>query len=96
MSMPPPPPPPPSNQSYGSGSSNPPQVSTSKVPVEKVVDDLALMGFAKDDVRAVIKRLAENGQSVDLNVVLDKLMNGEGSSSNKGGPSRPGSSWFSR
>eukprot|EP00245_Coleochaete_scutata_P005927 TRINITY_DN19935_c0_g1_i1.p1 TRINITY_DN19935_c0_g1~~TRINITY_DN19935_c0_g1_i1.p1 ORF type:complete len:564 (+),score=119.23 TRINITY_DN19935_c0_g1_i1:102-1793(+) len=58
-------------------------LSTSRVPIDKVIDDVAAMGFSKAEVGAVVKKLTENGQSVDLNVVLDKLMNGGGS---RGGP----------
>lgn len=48
------------------------------------------MGFSKEQVRATVRKLTENGQSVDLNVVLDKLMNdGEMHQPAKGG-------WFGR
>ncbi|KAL9235265.1 hypothetical protein vseg_010039 [Gypsophila vaccaria] len=46
-----------------------------KVPIDDVVDKVTNMGFSRDQVRATVRRLTENGQSVDLNVVLDKLMN---------------------
>ena len=48
---------------------------TSRLPIEKVVDDVAAMGFSKEQVRGVVKKLTENGQSVDLNIILDRLMN---------------------
>lgn len=44
-------------------------------PVDDVVDKVASMGFPRDQVRATVRKLTENGQSVDLNAVLDKLMN---------------------
>jgi hypothetical protein len=47
-----------------------------KVSMEKVVDDFANMGFTRDQVRRVIRDMTESGQGVDLNVVLDRLMNG--------------------
>jgi hypothetical protein len=50
-----------------------PTISNSRVPMEKVVDDLVGMGFARADIRDCIHRLTENGQSVDLNVVIDRL-----------------------
>eukprot|EP00854_Cymbomonas_tetramitiformis_P020057 gene20057-24012_t len=53
-------------------------LSTSKVPIDKVIKDVSAMGFTEDEVRTIVKKLTEKGQSVDLNVVLDKLMNGEG------------------
>ncbi|XAR58212.1 hypothetical protein NMG60_11026625 [Bertholletia excelsa] len=49
--------------------------SGNRVPIDDVVDKVTNMGFPRDQVRATVRRLTENGQSVDLNVVLDKLMN---------------------
>ncbi|PKU63002.1 hypothetical protein MA16_Dca021130 [Dendrobium catenatum] len=46
-----------------------------RVAVDDVVDKVATMGFSREQVRATVRKLTENGQSVDLNVVLDKLMN---------------------
>lgn len=54
----------------------PPGMTSSHMPIDKVVEDVAAMGFSRDKVRAVVRKLTENGQSVDLNVVIDKLMNG--------------------
>ena len=51
------------------------EMRTSRLPMEKVVDDVAAMGFSKEQVRGVVKKLTENGQSVDLNIILDRLMN---------------------
>ncbi|MCL7043380.1 hypothetical protein MKW94_013586 [Papaver nudicaule] len=61
--------------SGGSGSSNS-GGSGNRVPIDDVVDKVVLMGFSRDQVRTTVRKLTENGQSVDLNVVLDKLMNG--------------------
>ncbi|KAK2988747.1 hypothetical protein RJ640_027986, partial [Escallonia rubra] len=59
----------------GSGSAG----TGNRVPIDDVVDRVTNMGFPRDQVRAMVRKLTENGQSVDLNVVLDKLMNdGEG------------------
>jgi hypothetical protein len=44
--------------------------------LHQVIDDVANMGFSRHEVHAVITELMDNGQSVDLNVVLDRLMNG--------------------
>ncbi|XP_022752236.1 zinc finger CCCH domain-containing protein 41-like [Durio zibethinus] len=55
----------------GSGPSGP----GNRVPVDDVVDKVTSMGFPRDHVRATVRKLTENGQSVDLNMVLDKLMN---------------------
>ncbi|EOY02482.1 UBA-like domain DUF1421 - like 3 [Theobroma cacao] len=55
----------------GSGPSGP----GNRVPVDDVIDKVTSMGFPRDHVRATVRKLTENGQSVDLNVVLDKLMN---------------------
>ncbi|CAM8902035.1 unnamed protein product [Rhodiola kirilowii] len=59
--------------SGGSGSSG---TGNNRVPVDDVVDKVTSMGFSREQVRATVRRLTENGQSVDLNIVLDKLMNG--------------------
>ncbi|XP_037493217.1 arginine-glutamic acid dipeptide repeats protein isoform X2 [Jatropha curcas] len=48
--------------------------SGNTIPVDDVVDKVVGMGFRRDLVRATVKKLTENGQSVDLNIVLDKLM----------------------
>lgn len=45
-----------------------------KAPIDDIVDRVAAMGFRRDMVRATARKLMQNGQSVDLNVVLDKLM----------------------
>ncbi|CAK7322932.1 unnamed protein product [Dovyalis caffra] len=62
-----------SNVDAGSGSSS--GGSGNRLPVDDVIDKVAAMGFRRDLVRATVKKLMENGQSVDLNAVLDKLMN---------------------
>ncbi|CAH2055377.1 unnamed protein product, partial [Thlaspi arvense] len=49
--------------------------SESRVPIDDVIDRVTTMGFPRDHVRAAVRKLTENGQAVDLNVVLDKLMN---------------------
>ncbi|XP_008801947.1 pollen-specific leucine-rich repeat extensin-like protein 3 [Phoenix dactylifera] len=59
-----------------------------RMPIDDVVDKVATMGFSRDQVRAAVRRLTENGQSVDLNVVLDKLMND--------GEIQPQKGWFGR
>ena len=57
--------------SGGSGSTG----GGNRVPIDDVVDKVSSMGFPRDHVRATVRKLTENGQSVDLNAVLDKLMN---------------------
>ncbi|KFK37621.1 hypothetical protein AALP_AA3G007100 [Arabis alpina] len=57
-----------------SGGSSSPR-SESRVPIDDVIDRVTTMGFPRDQVRATVRKLTENGQAVDLNVVLDKLMN---------------------
>ncbi|MED6107815.1 hypothetical protein PIB30_017704 [Stylosanthes scabra] len=57
----------------GGGSGSP--GGGNRVPIDDVVDKVASMGFPRDHVRATVRKLTENGQSVDLNAVLDKLMN---------------------
>uniref|UniRef100_A0A0D9WD97 UBA domain-containing protein n=1 Tax=Leersia perrieri TaxID=77586 RepID=A0A0D9WD97_9ORYZ len=57
-------------------SSSPSASSGNRVPMDDVVDKVATMGFSREQVRAAVRQLTENGQNVDLNMVLDKLMNG--------------------
>ncbi|KAM0920747.1 hypothetical protein ACQ4PT_007314 [Festuca glaucescens] len=56
-------------------SSTPSASSGNRVAVDDVLDKVSTMGFSKEQVRATVRRLTENGQNIDLNVVLDKLMN---------------------
>ncbi|KAG6398211.1 hypothetical protein SASPL_139666 [Salvia splendens] len=49
--------------------------SGNRVPIDDVVDRVTNMGFSREQVKATVRKLTENGQAVDLNVVLDKLMN---------------------
>jgi L-tryptophan--pyruvate aminotransferase len=58
------------------------------VPIDDVIDKVATMGFSKEQVRATVCKLTENGQNVDLNVVLDKLMNDA--------DAQPQRSWYGR
>ncbi|KAL0925617.1 hypothetical protein M5K25_003979 [Dendrobium thyrsiflorum] len=60
-----------------------------RVAVDDVVDKVSTMGFSREQVRATVRKLTENGQSVDLNVVLDKLMN-------DGEVHQPAKGWFGR
>ncbi|CAM8984257.1 unnamed protein product [Rhodiola kirilowii] len=50
--------------------------SENRVPADEanVIDKVTTMGFRRDMVKVTVKKLKENGQSVDLNAVLDKLM----------------------
>ncbi|KAH0988954.1 hypothetical protein GBA52_000437, partial [Prunus armeniaca] len=59
-----------------------------KVPIDDVIDHVTTMGFPRDHVRATIRKLTDNGQAVDVNVVLDKLMND--------GEVQPPRGWFGR
>uniref|UniRef100_A0A1J3ECC1 DUF1421 domain-containing protein n=1 Tax=Noccaea caerulescens TaxID=107243 RepID=A0A1J3ECC1_NOCCA len=61
--------------SSGSGGSSSPR-SGSRAPVDDVIDTVTSMGFPRDQVRGTVRTLTESGQAVDLNIVLDKLMNG--------------------
>ena len=48
-------------------------MSSSRVPIERVVEDVAAMGFARHQVRDTVRRLTESGEAVDLNKVLDEV-----------------------
>lgn len=54
--------------------------------INGVIDKVVAMGFSRDQVQSVIKRLTEKDQSVDMNIVLDTLMNG--AQRNQGGQGR--------
>ncbi|XP_050134573.1 uncharacterized protein LOC126610531 [Malus sylvestris] len=58
----------------GAGGSPPSSGSGNRVPIDDVIDQVATMGFSRDQVRAAVRKLTDSGQSVDLNVVLDKMM----------------------
>ncbi|KAJ4912040.1 hypothetical protein Rs2_06661 [Raphanus sativus] len=62
--------------SGGSGGGSGSPRAGSNVPVDDVIDKVSSMGFPRDQVRGTVRSLTENGQAVDLNTVLDKLMNG--------------------
>ncbi|KAJ3698526.1 hypothetical protein LUZ61_002231 [Rhynchospora tenuis] len=64
--------------------------SGNRVPLDDVVEKVSMMGFSREQVRATVRKLTENGQNVDLNVVLDKLMN-EGAG---GDMIQPRKGWF--
>ncbi|KAF2316360.1 hypothetical protein GH714_041701 [Hevea brasiliensis] len=76
----------PTASGVGGGSSS--SGTGNRVPIDDVVDKVTNMGFPREHVRATVRRLTENGQSVDLNIVLDKLMND--------GEVHPQRSWLGR
>jgi len=84
--FPPPPhhmqPPPSMDPHYGSpgpapymgrpGGMGPPPPPAS--PMDRIVHDVAKMGFHPDEVRRTIQRIQASGKNVDMNTVLDRLM----------------------
>ncbi|KAL8138035.1 hypothetical protein V2J09_004036 [Rumex salicifolius] len=58
-----------SSSAVGGGGGN-----ANRVRIDDVVDKVSNMGFTREQVNATVCKLTENGQPVDLNVVLDKLM----------------------
>jgi hypothetical protein len=42
--------------------------------MERVVNDVARMGFHPDEVRRTVQRIQSSGEKVNMNAVLDKLM----------------------
>lgn len=85
-------------QSSMGSAGGPAPVAANRVPVDEVIDKVAVMGFGRDQVRAVVRRLTENGTSVDFNVVLDKLMNGDSSGRNEVQQpvQQPAKGWYGR
>ena len=45
------------------------QAQTHTVPLEKVIDDIVTMGFSRHEVRGVVTKLMESGQSIALNIM---------------------------
>ena len=43
------------------------------VPIEKVIDDISVMGFSREEVRNVLRELKAQGKPIDMNIVLDRL-----------------------
>ncbi|CAH2072755.1 unnamed protein product [Thlaspi arvense] len=79
--------------SGGSGGSGSPS-SGGRVPVDDVIDKVTSMGFPRDQVRGTVRTLTENGQAVDLNIVLDKLMNGDRGALMQQQQQQPPRGWF--
>jgi hypothetical protein len=68
-----------SNSTSNMGSSSgTPVLSTNQVAINEIITKVASMGFSKDQVHTIIRKLMENQQSVDFNIVLDELMKGGG------------------
>ncbi|CAK9190706.1 unnamed protein product [Sphagnum troendelagicum] len=68
-----------SNSTSNMGSSSgTPVLSTNQVAINEIITKVASMGFSKDQVHTIIRKLMENRQPVDLNIVLDELMKGGG------------------
>uniref|UniRef100_A0A0C9RUW1 TSA: Wollemia nobilis Ref_Wollemi_Transcript_12083_2495 transcribed RNA sequence n=1 Tax=Wollemia nobilis TaxID=56998 RepID=A0A0C9RUW1_9CONI len=72
-------------QQYAHPSGNAvPNTSGGHLPSSHAFDDLveqvATMGFSRDQVRVTIQQLTESGQPVDMNSVLDRLNNSPGPS----------------
>lgn len=51
----------------------PPAPQQAGVPIERVIDDIAVMGFSREEVRNVLRELTAQGKPVDMNCVLDRL-----------------------
>lgn len=45
------------------------------ISVDDIIDKVTTMGFRRDIVKASVRKLIENGSTVDLNAVLDRMMN---------------------
>lgn len=69
------------------GSSSNSSAHGNQVGVDDVIDKVSAMGYSRAQVTAAVQRLRENGQQIDLNVVLDKLDDGA---------IQPQKDWFNR
>lgn len=52
------------------------RTSSKAIPLEQIITDIAAMGFQRHQVMTVVNSLTASGQSVDLNVILDRLTRG--------------------
>lgn len=52
------------------------RTSSKAIPLEQIITDIAAMGFQRHQVMQVVDTLTASGQSVDLNVILDRLTRG--------------------
>ncbi len=66
---------PPMQGGHGSGGA-PPPTHTKTMTVDQVVNEVSSMGFAPYQVKDVIRDMINDGQNIDLNVVIDRLTNG--------------------
>ena len=64
---------PPAGGRTSSGSS---RATSHAVPLEQVVQDICAMGFQRHQVMAVVNRMQNDGQAIDLNVIIDRLTRG--------------------
>jgi hypothetical protein len=46
------------------------------VSLDKVVNDIVAMGFSHGQVMGVVRQLQSNGQALEMNVIIDRLMAG--------------------
>lgn len=53
-----------------------PPTHTKTMTVDQVVNEVSSMGFAPYQVKDVIRDMINDGQNIDLNVVIDRLTNG--------------------
>ena len=51
----------------------PPPPPQAGVPVERVIDEIAAMGFSREEVWNVLRELTTQGKPLDMNIVLDRL-----------------------
>lgn len=54
-------------------SSAPADNSSRNVPLEKIITDIAAMGFDGRHVMDVVASMQSSGKSVDLNAIIDRL-----------------------
>ncbi len=47
------------------------------MPLDQIIMDICQMGFERHQVMSIISGLEKRGETVDLNVILDRLTRGD-------------------
>ncbi|OAY63090.1 hypothetical protein ACMD2_12116 [Ananas comosus] len=75
------------NSAYSYSASNVPAVQTQQLmrnhPYGEFIEKAVVMGYSREQVASVVQRMADSGQPIDFNAVLDRLNGGGGAASQR-------------
>lgn len=75
------------NPAFSYSPSNVPAVQTQQLvrnhPYGELIEKAVVMGYSREQVASVVQRMADGGQPIDLNAVLDRLNGGGGAASQR-------------